>query len=396
MREQMKALDDLVMDDLWEQARTRTPSPEGPEPSHRWRDRSLTYALSAVVLAFIGAVVMTLLPLRDERPHETLTTAQPGVPLRAKITDTIDIGSTPNSIASGASGVWVGAPMPSSPTGADAVVRIDPSTDEVAAQVPIPSVFGSVSDIAVDETGVWVTTVKRTDRKLVLTTFQIDPVTNSLGAPIRDVGSQLAVSGDTVWALAAGSDETPTALVRLDASTRSVMTRTELAGTGTDIVVGGGSVWVPLLSTDKDVRRVVQVDESNGAVVRTLSLSNSSGTFYPPVVASGALWVPTCCVDNGAFLKRIDPTTGEAIGTPVPVADGLPFGSAYGNILLMSERGTLSALDPVSRSIDGLAKSDVPSSSATVVYHASTGTVWVANYRGTITRIDIRPAQDPE
>jgi RNA polymerase sigma-70 factor (ECF subfamily) len=396
MREQMTALDDLNMDDLWGQARTRAPSPEGPEPRHGWRDRSLTYALSAVVLAFIGAVVMTLLPLRDERPPGTLTTPQPGVPLGAKITDTIDIGSTPNSIAAGANGVWVGAPMPRSEKGADAVVRIDPSTDEVAARIPVPSVFGSVSDIAADEAGVWVTTVKRPDRNLVLTTFQIDPVTNSLGAPIRDVGSQLAIAGDTGWALAAGSDETPTALVRIDASTGSIVARTELGGTGTDIVLGGGSVWVPLLTTGKDVRRVVQVDESTGALVRTISMANTSGTFYPPVVASGALWVPTCCVDNEAFLIHIDPSTGDAIGAPAPIADGLPIGSAYGNILLMSERGTLSALDPVSLSIDDLAKSGWPSSPATTVYDASIDAVWVANYRGTVSRIDIRPEPDPE
>src|SRR6476620_11663452 len=59
MREQMKALDELEMGDLWEQVQRREPSPEGPEPSRRPR-RARPMALLIVSVAVIGLVLYGL------------------------------------------------------------------------------------------------------------------------------------------------------------------------------------------------------------------------------------------------------------------------------------------------------------------------------------------------
>src|SRR3954465_14958092 len=67
MREQMKALDDLEMDDLWAQALQRTPQPDaGPEP-HRSPVRSRIVAAVVAIAVFVVAGAFALKAF-DERP----------------------------------------------------------------------------------------------------------------------------------------------------------------------------------------------------------------------------------------------------------------------------------------------------------------------------------------
>jgi len=68
MRDELKALDDLEMGDLWQRARSRTPGPDDPDPRRPWKSRTVAYVLSAAALALIAMIVATLRPLGDERP----------------------------------------------------------------------------------------------------------------------------------------------------------------------------------------------------------------------------------------------------------------------------------------------------------------------------------------
>lgn len=68
MREELKALDDLDMGDLWQRVRSRKPGPDDPDPRRPWKTRTVTYLLSAAALALVVLIVATLLPLGDERP----------------------------------------------------------------------------------------------------------------------------------------------------------------------------------------------------------------------------------------------------------------------------------------------------------------------------------------
>jgi hypothetical protein len=87
----------------------------------------------------------------------------------------------------------------------------------------------------------------------------------------------------------------------------------------------------------------------------------------------------------------VDPATGDTVGDSVDVGEGLPFADAFGHLLLMSERGALSDLNPASGNVEALAKSDWPAAHGTTVFDPVSGSVWVSNYQHTVTRIDVQP-----
>ena len=393
MREELKALDELEMDDLWERARARVPNHQGPEPRPRKR-RGPTFAVAIASVVLLGLVVWSLGPLGRGTTTPPASSPQPALPLQASVTASIEVRSNPSAIAVGANSIWVAAPFTRFPMDNNSVVRIDPSTNSVAARIAVPQVYGDVADVVADATSVWVTTVNRhTDQTLDLTTFQIDPTTNELGPPIEGVGGQLAVAGNTLWALETGTDTTPTQIARIDAADGSILSQTPLGGTGTDIVLGVGSVFVPILTNGASVHEIAQIDASSGEVVRTISLPGVHGTYEVPVFAGGSLWIPACCTHNTVMLYQVDPSSGRTVGEPLSGADGLPFGSAFGNILSMSERGRLDGLDPVAGTLTTLTQSEWPASHTSTVYDPSTQAVWVANYKNSVTRIDIKPDQ---
>ena len=394
MREELRSLDDMEMDDLWERVRIRVPGSDGFDPPpHRGR-RGPTFAVVIAALVVLGLVVWALRPLGENTTTPPAATPEPVLPLQARVTATIPITSTSGAIAAGAGGVWVAAPYTRFPMDNDSVARIDPATNEVVDRTAVPQFYGDVSDVAADTGGAWVTTVRRfNDQTLGLTIFPIDPATDQLGAPIEGVGGQIVVSGNTLWGFATGTDTTPTEIVRMDAANGAILSSTPLGGTGTDIVMGDGSVFVPILTGGASVHEIVQFDAVTGALTRTISLAGVQGTYEAPVYAGDALWIPVCCTDNAVFLYKVDPATGQTIGQPIGVADGIPFGSAFGNILSMSERGRLDALDPMTEAITTLAQSGWPASHTSTVYDPSTQAVWVANATNMVTRIDIKPKE---
>jgi len=392
MREELKSLDELEMNDLWERARIRVPGSDGFDPRSRHQKRGPAFAVVVAALVLLGLVVWELRPLVQDTTTP-LATPEPVLPLRAKVAATIPISSPSGGIAAGAGSVWVAAPFTRFPMDNDSVARIDPATNDVVDRIAVPQFFGDVSDVAADATGAWVTSARRyNDQTLALTIFPIDLANDHLGAPIEGVGGQLAVSGGTLWAFATGTATTPTEIVRIDKADGTILSRTPLGGTGTDIVLGDGSVYVPILAGDASVHDIVEIDAATGDLARTISLG-VKGTYEVPVYAGGALWIPVCCTDNEVLLYQVDPSSGQKIGDPLSVGDGLPFGSAAGNILSMSERGRLDALDPGTGTLATLAQSEWPASHTSTVYDPSTQAVWVANYKDMVTRIDIKPIE---
>src|SRR6185369_14991662 len=75
MREQMKALDDFEMGDLWEQVQRREPRSEGPESPSRPR-LARPMALLVVSVVVIGLVLYGLRELGSAKP----AALSPGVP----------------------------------------------------------------------------------------------------------------------------------------------------------------------------------------------------------------------------------------------------------------------------------------------------------------------------
>ena len=125
-------------------------------------------------------------------------------------------------VAIGAGSVWV-------PT-TDGVARIDPDTGDIVATVPI--VRDGMTDLAADDTGVWVT-----DKEAGLVR-RIDPATNSVVAEIATGAGahDLAIDGSGVWVTNYRSGT----VSRIDPATNEVVATIEGVGTGVGIDAGGG------------------------------------------------------------------------------------------------------------------------------------------------------------
>ena len=366
------------------------PSPGTPTG---WR-RALIVVVAFALFALAGAFAWRI--INRSQPTVRVPVATPSaVPdhLQAQVIGQIDVGPFPQAIAVGEGGVWVDVPA-NAPGASPEIVHIDPSSDRVVARIPVPE---GESDIAAGEGSVWVTRDSRTQGgQLVLQTLQIDPATDQIIATLPDVGGQVAVGDGYLWALASGTDDPPTTtvLAKIDPGTGSIIGSQQLGATVTGIVVGGGYVWLTTLPDPRignlQSGTLIQVDVSTLQVLHTFRVSGLSSSDSP-VFADEMLWVPTCCINNNASLVRVDPAIGETVGDPVDVGDGLPFADAFGHLLLMSERGELSDLNPASGIVEALAKSDWPAAHGTTVFDPASGSVWVSNYQHTVTRIIVQP-----
>ncbi len=369
---------------------SRTPSPGAPTGWRRVAIVVVAFALFALAGAFAWRIIN-----RNQPTVRVPVNTPSDVPehLQAQVIDQIDVGPFPQAIAVGEGGVWVDVPA-NAPGASPEIVRIDPNSDRVVARIPVPE---GESDIAAGEGSVWATRDSRTQGgQLVLQTLRIDPATDEIIATLPDVGGQVAVGDGYLWALAAGPGDTPTTtlLVKIDPDTGSVVGSQPLGATVTNIAIGGGYVWLTTVPDPRignlQANTLIQVDVSTLQVLHTLRVTGLSSSDSP-VFAGEVLWVPTCCINNNVSLVRVDPATGERVGDPVDVGDGLPFADGFGHVLLMSERGALSDLNPASGNLEALAKSDWPAAHGTTVFDPTSGSVWVSNYQRTVTRIDVRP-----
>ena len=149
-------------------------------------------------------------------------------------------------MAAGAGSVWVGVP------GIEAVVRIDPKRNAVEAIVPVPD-GGVCGQIVADDEGVWVASGFCGDGNLT----RIDPSTNQVAAQIASphwstvFGAAIGVG--SVWI---NTDGGP---FEVDPVTNEVVSRLALAGDpvwGGDLAVGAGSLWIH----DGESQSLIRVD----------------------------------------------------------------------------------------------------------------------------------------
>jgi hypothetical protein len=359
----------------------------------RRQRRRWTSGLTAAVIA-VAATAFLVQAFDRSAPHEPISPTSP-LPehLRAEVTERIAVGPGPQAIALGEGGVWVDV-APDGPWTSPQVVRLDPDSGRVVARIRVPA---GESHIVPGEGSVWVTRNNRVGGRLELQTLRIDPATNVVVATLPGVGGSAAIGDGYLWALEAGSNDTTSVLAKIDPDSGSVIGTLDVGATVSDVVFGGDSLW---LSTVPDPtlgnlqsKTLIQVDPSTVHVVRTLR--PGAGFEDPPVFAEDALWVPLCCINDRVTLLRLDAATGQTVGT-FDVGSGLPFALGLGHLLLMSERGTLSDLNPISGALELLTTSDWPAAHGTVAFDPASGSVWVSNYRHTVTRIDVRDASSAE
>ena len=196
----------------------------------------------------------------------------------------LTVATSGSYLAIGAGSVWV-------PT-TDGIARIDPDTGDVVATIPI--VGGSVTDLAADDTGVWVT-----DKGAGLVR-RIDPETNAVVAeiPTGAGAHDLAIDASGVWV----TNYRGGTVSRIDPATNEVVATIEGVGSGVGIAAGGGAIWVSTQGLG-----ISRIDPETNEVVLVAELD---GWSYGVAYGDGELWVSS--VDHQLVTRiRLDGVGGS-------------------------------------------------------------------------------------
>jgi YVTN family beta-propeller protein len=161
-------------------------------------------------------------------------------------------------------------------TGGWQVLRLDAR----GRLVESPAVFSSARGIAVGEGSVWVGDVQH-PASGASTVVRIDPQTAAVGAeiPVAAEVAAIAVGGGAVWV--ASDDGT---LTRIDPTANVVAATVELGGALSDVAVGLDAVWV----ANSGARNVARIDPATNDVVATIPTRARPEAIE---VGEGVVWV---------------------------------------------------------------------------------------------------------
>jgi YVTN family beta-propeller protein len=204
----------------------------------------------------------------------------------------------------------------------DAIVRIDPATDQVVATIDVRKARMQ-GNLAGGFDRLWV--LSADGAQLV----GIDPATNEPDEPIDlgVVGADLSVGPDGVWVVSSRDR----ALVRVDPATRTVTGRID--GLPDPVAVNASAgVWVASLDS------LSRIDQGTLSVADTVPVG--TGPTGGITVGEGDVWIRR----EDQFLVRVDAATGEVVerydepaisAGSVLVAFGSVWATAYDDGLLI-------------------------------------------------------------
>jgi streptogramin lyase len=191
-----------------------------------------------------------------------------------------------NGIAAGAGSVWV------SSADEETLFRIDPGTNQVIAAIHTDY---SLQQIAVTEDAVWIASLKftRTDDGLWVPSpgapslTRIDPTTNevSAGIPLDCDARNLAVDVSAIWVPCAVDP----VVYRIDPLTNQVLARIAIPGRPRKIASDSNAVWVTTGNT------LTRIDPATNQVTAIYSFGEGLGDVIAAqgelfVTSEGAIW----------------------------------------------------------------------------------------------------------
>jgi DNA-binding beta-propeller fold protein YncE len=198
----------------------------------------------------------------------------------------------PKAVAMSTGAVWTGRGDTRS------LVRIDPTTDRVVANIPINI---EAWYITASDTAVWVTDWGRN------TVVRVDPAANRLVATIANLPNGptgIAIAPDGVW-VASSRDNM---LTKIDSTSNEVATSVPTDLVPLPVTYAFGSIWVR--NEFREGNGTVQrVDPQSGRVVASIPVGPGIGRDGLDNLAElgGGLWVP------GLQLEEIDPATNKVV-----------------------------------------------------------------------------------
>ena len=211
---------------------------------------------------------------------------------------TIKVGATADWVAITPGAVWVGSTSP------DAVNRIDPRTNRLAAAVALPG--EPCAGLAVGFGALWVPLCGKTPR-LARVDLASNAVTDipRIGPPVGEGG--ITASPDSVWLVIdmAGT------LARIDPATGKIRQRVSLPPGSFNPLYYRGVIWV----TNATGAALTAVDATTGAVTATVPTGRGPRFL---AAGDGAVWT----LDQGdGSLTKVDARTRRAVRT---IALGTP------------------------------------------------------------------------
>lgn len=254
-------------------------------------------------------------------------------------------------LAFGAGSIWVvGLGTPDS-NWQMLVQRIDPSTNEVVATIPLPGRGGA--DVAASESGVWVSMTEGDHARLV----RIDPTSNEItgDATLESTYVQriVAVGGavlalEVVWPEEFPDEPGPCGvLTSIDTETLEVIARSPVDGCEVAALAGWrDGAWVatsegfwrvdPATSEESGTRFAFEPDH----FPRSFLVADETGVWYAAYPGGDGV--------TPDRLTRIDPETGEVAGF-MELADGGGFVAAVadGALWVLDQEGVLTRYDLV-------------------------------------------------
>jgi streptogramin lyase len=334
-----------------------------------WRRAGLAAAGVALVVA-VAAVGPGLAARLTERGPAT--TARPGQPtVAARIPLGCALSNAGGGLGVGFGDVWVACQ--------GALIRIDAATNRIAAVIPLQWMDGDAS-IAFSDDAVWV--ASGNSKHPVI--YQLDPLTNRQVSeiPVEGGADGMVIAEGTLWVVQYGQGAgTPGrgTVARLDADIGGRSGRVELPGWPNGIRSGLGAVWVTVYDAH-DKPAVYRVDPRTATPTRV-----ARGQL---VVAAGSdsLWTATDAA--GANLRRVDPATGRVLAT-VPVPRITRVASAPGAVWACTD-AKLYRLDPNSGQVVG---TPVALEARPVALAVGEGSIWVGEggRETAIVRLDPTP-----
>lgn len=221
-----------------------------------------------------------------------------------------ELGSErPCGVAVGASAVWV-------TTLSGNVARVNPATNRVSTVIETEE----AACVAAGNVGVWVT---RPDAGEVV---RIDPSTNEIVAevPLEGFPQGVAIAFGSVWvAVSDPPDGANGGVARINPRTNEIA-RTILVPNLPEFVANGaGALWVT-----SNNGTISEVDPRSNRVVETIRITEGGRTTV--TVGGGSVWAAEITGPGAeASVVRIDPQTAQVIGDPIDAGRN-PLGLAFG------------------------------------------------------------------
>jgi virginiamycin B lyase len=194
----------------------------------------------------------------------------------ARLSTLIDTGEAA-CVTAGAGGVWVTAPQ------SGKVVRIDPSTNQVVAEIPLD---GFPEGITVGAGSVWVAASDPPDGANGAVS-RIDPRSNEIVRTILvpNLPEFLDAGAGGVWVTSNNGT-----VAEIDPRMNQLVATVRISDGGrTTLAVGGNSVWASEIVAQGESAPVVRIDPQTAQVAETVL--ESVGSPLGMAFGAGALWI---------------------------------------------------------------------------------------------------------